>query len=149
MSDVVLRPYRHPEDHAALLDIWREAGLPHDPEGRDSAGDIARQVAGEGAVYLVAEADGGLVGVLLASHDGRKGWLNRAAVRPEWQRRGVISALVGEAERRFQQRGIRVFACLVEDGNEASKAGCRRLGYEPTGVTYFRKKSGASDERPV
>lgn len=139
MSDFHVRPYRHPDDHEALLQLWQASGLHHDPEGRDSRADLGRQVEGDGAVYLVAEAGDGLVGVLLATHDGRKGWLNRAAVHPDWQRRGVGSALVEEAERRWVAQGIRVFACLVEDWNEVSKAGARKMGYEDGPITYFRK----------
>ena len=36
----------------------------------------------------VAEAGGELVGVVLGTHDGRKGWINRLAVAPAYQRRG-------------------------------------------------------------
>ena len=59
---------------------------------------------------------------------------------PDWQRRGVITDLVTEAERRFRDDGIDIVACLVMDDNEASKAGCLKLGYETGPITYFRKK---------
>jgi ribosomal protein S18 acetylase RimI-like enzyme len=95
------------------------------------------------SLFLVAEADGRLVGSLLGTTDGRKGWVNRLAVNPEWQRKGVALALLMEMEKRFDQRGILVLCALIQGDNSSSIAFFRKAGYEedPT-VVYYSKRKG-------
>jgi GNAT superfamily N-acetyltransferase len=92
-------------------------------------------------VYLVAEVDGKLVGTVLGSHDGRKGWINRLAVSPAHRRRGIGGRLVAEVESRFAALGIEIFACLIEGWNEDSLATFQRLGYKPfPDIKYLTKR---------
>lgn len=129
------------DDYDALVALWREAGLPYRPRGRDTREALARQLKEDNAVYLVAEVDGAFVGAVLGSHDGRKGWINRLAVHPDYRRRSVGALLVAEVERHLAARGIAIFACLVEDWNEGSKAFFEKVGYKPfPGISYFTKR---------
>ncbi len=139
-AEIAIREFRE-EDYDALVALWREAGLPHRPVGRDSREALMRQCNQDTAVYLVAEAGGAVVGAVLGSHDGRKGWINRLAVLPDYRRRNVGAVLVAEVERRLAARGIEIFACLVEDSNEESEIFFEKTGYKPfRGVSYFTKR---------
>ncbi len=91
----------------------------------------------------MAEYEGHIVGSALGTHDGRKGWINRVAVAPEHQRHGVAKMLVGEVEKRLEDRGIEIVACLIEDHNTVSKEVFCSLGYSAhEDITYFsRRKS--------
>jgi len=62
------------EDYHALMAIWDESRLPYKPQGRDRRDRIEDEIKRPNAIFLVAEADGRLVGSVLATHDGRKGW---------------------------------------------------------------------------
>ena len=138
--EVSIRELRE-DDYAALVALWREAGLPYRPKGRDGREAIMRQANEDTAVYLVAETGGAFVGAVLASHDGRKGWINRLAVHPDCRKQSVGAMLVDEVERRLAARGIEIFACLVEDWNEGSKAFFEKTGYKLfRGVSYFTKR---------
>lgn len=137
---VVIRDMR-PEDYEALVVLWREAGLPCRAKGRDARAAIARQLQERTAAYLVAEVDGRIVGAVLGTHDGRKGWINRLAVLPEFRRRSLGAKLVAETEKRFGAFGIEIFACLIEDWNDDSRAFFEKLGYEPfREVSYYTKR---------
>ena len=128
-------------DYAALIASWKEAGLPHRPKGRDARTSIARQLRSPTTVFLVAEIRGRLAGTVLGTHDGRKGWINRLAVAPEYRRRGVAAALVAEVERRLHRQGIDIIAALIEDWNMTSMKAFRRLGYRPRrDIMYFVKR---------
>lgn len=171
-----------PGDYEELVALWRRAGLPFRPRGRDSRREILRQLSLPTSVYLKAvvgegarpvpaveaSARGGaertgageagvesngavvgrgvgkrevIVGVILGTHDGRKGWVNRLAVLPEYRRRGVARALVRELERRFRRMGIGVFCALVEDWNRVSLKAFRAMGYElHRDIFYFSKR---------
>ena len=139
-AEVVIRELRR-EDYGALVALWREAGLPYKAKGRDTREAIARQLTERTAVYLVAEVAGAIVGAVLGTHDGRKGWINRLAVLPAYRRRRVGAQLLAEAERRLAALGIELFACLVEEWNDGSKAFFEKSGYKPfREVSYYTKR---------
>jgi|LZCG01.1.fsa_nt_gb ribosomal protein S18 acetylase RimI-like enzyme len=129
------------DDYDALCALWEEAGLPFKPNGRDRRERIAREIEGPCSVFLVAEDEGHLVGAVLGTHDGRKGWINRLAVLPAHRRKGIATALVSEVEKRLSERGIEIFAGQIEDWNETSMLLFERLGYtRHDDIIYFTKR---------
>lgn len=138
--DIIIRELRE-EDYDALVALWLDAGLPYKPRGRDTREAIARQLREPTAAYLVAEVGGEVVGAVLGTHDGRKGWVNRLAVAPEYRRRNIGALLVAEVESRLAALGIDIFACLVEDWNESSEVFFEQVGYKPfRGASYLTKR---------
>jgi len=131
------------KDYDRWMSVWGRSGL-HSirPHGRDSREAFARQFATGTHTMIGLEADGELVGVTLATHDGRKGWINRVAVLPECRCRGCASRLVAEAERVLREQGITVIAALIEEGNDLSLALFSDLGYVelPGGIHYVSKR---------
>jgi len=118
-----------PSDYDRLIEIWRESGLSYRPKGRDTRPRITREMAGPCSVFLGARSEGAIVGVVLGTHDGRKGWINRLAVLPAWRGRGIARKLVREVERRIHAQGIEIVTCLIEEGNESSMRFFEALGY--------------------
>jgi len=84
--------------------------------------------------------DGKLVGVVLATHDGRKGWINRLAVLPDFRRSGAGAKLVEAAERSLYGIGLTVVAALIEHQNEASLGLFKSKGYHVHDVYYVSKR---------
>jgi len=139
-GDAIIRDFR-PEDYDAVVALWEEVGLPFKPRGRDTREALTAQLADATAVYLVAEAAGKIVGAVLGTHDGRKGWINRLAVAPAYQRGGLGARLLAEVERRLAGLGLEIFACLVEEWNADSKTFFERLGYKSfNDITYYTKR---------
>lgn len=137
---LLIRKFRM-EDYDSLMRIWAEARLPHKPQGRDRRDKIEREIKGPNAIFLVAEIEGKLVGSVLATHDGRKGWINRLAVSPTFRRRGIAKKLVREAENRLSEKGIEIAACLIEDWNAGSKKFFEKIGYNRLDeISYFTKR---------
>lgn len=142
MSDSLVVRLLGLEDYDRFMSVWRSAGL-HSlrPKGRDSRAAIARQLATGTHTLLGLELKGELVAVVLATHDGRKGWINRLCVQPLYRRRGYGALLVAEAERVLRDQGMTVIAALIEPGNDASLALFSNLGYvESTGLHYVSKR---------
>lgn len=128
-------------DYDDLIRMWGKAGLPSRPRGRDSREAITRQMEGGTSLFLGAEQDGELVGVVLGTHDGRKGWINRLAVHPAHRRRGIGRALVYAVEARLEAMRIEIIGSLIEDWNEDSMAFFARLGYVAhRDIVYFSKR---------
>jgi ribosomal protein S18 acetylase RimI-like enzyme len=90
--------------------------------------------------FLGALEDTMLVGVVVATSDGRKGWINRLAVDPDFRRAGIADKLISEAENVLHKHGIRMFCALIDDDNKVSKQLFRKCGYkEHRDIVYFRK----------
>lgn len=130
-------------DYPRILALWRAAGLPIKSAGRDSQEAFERQMAGGVQTVIGVETEAGdLVGVALTTHDGRKGWINRLAVHPEWRRNGVAKTLIAAAEETLHNQGIDVIAALIEPENDSSLALFLGAGYkEFQGLHYVSKRS--------
>lgn len=130
------------EHYAEIIDLWQRAGLHIRPRGRDTAEAFARQMA-TGVQTPIGLRDGDrLVAVVIATHDGRKGWINRLAVDPAYRRQGLALRLIRLSEEQFQLLGIEIWAALIEDWNEASLALFRRAGYAlADNITYASRRT--------
>jgi ribosomal protein S18 acetylase RimI-like enzyme len=141
---VAIRVFRI-EDYDAILPLWKESKLPCKPRGRDSRANLQKQLGQTMVRFFVAEREGKVIGTVLASHDGRKGWINRLAVAKEILRRGVAKRLMQEAETWLGQEGIDIIACLVEDDNEPSIRFFLETGYTRyADIIYFSKRKKAT-----
>jgi len=139
---IMIRKFRI-EDCDRVMELWAEGGLPLKPQGRDSREQIARQIEMPNVLFLVAEEGerGRVVGTVLATHDGRKGWINRLAVDAALRKRGLGAFLVREAEGWLESRGMDILACLIEDDNAVSMAVFEKLGYKKhPEIIYFAKR---------
>ena len=129
------------DDYEAMLTLWQRAGL-HSirPEGRDSRSEFEKQFAG-GQIAIGLEEDGQLIGVVLATHDTRKGWINRLAIDPDHRRKGYGEQLVQAAEDALHGAGLHLIAAFIEEGNTASLTLFEKLGYAAhQHITYVSKR---------
>jgi len=141
-DDLKVREFRI-EDYDRVMELWAEGGLPLKPQGRDSRENIARQVKRPNVLFLVAEERDGdrVIGTVMATYDGRKGWINRLAVDAALRKRGIGARLVREAERRLDALGMDILACLIQDDNAVSMAVFEKLGYKKhPEIIYFAKR---------
>lgn len=130
------------EDYDAVVKIWQTAEIDFCSVGRESRQAIEKQIAEFPTLTLVAQDNGDIVGVVLGTHDHRKGWINRLAVSPEYRRRGVAAVLLSRVETEFKALGIEVYAALVKAENDASAAFFERRGYSTMeNVRYFSKRT--------
>jgi len=139
LSAITIREFRI-DDYDAIVTLWIKAGLSYRPRGRDSRRRIESEIIKDTTFFLIAELDGKLVGSILGTHDGRKGWISRLAVDPELRRRNIARRLVTEMEGWFAKLGNDVIACLIEEWNVDSQQVFERLGYEKYDVAYFSKR---------
>ncbi len=129
------------EDYPQVIALWMKTGLPLKPKGRDRREGVKSQAEERNVVFLVAEGNGQLIGTVVGTHDSRKGWINRLAVAPAFQRQGLARKLVEEIERWLDQLGIEIVACLIEEENPHSMKVFEKLGYKRhSDIIYFTKR---------
>ncbi len=135
-----VRPLKVHELHA-MRHVWECAGLPCRPRGRDSMQNLKKQLRENPGCFLGAFKSGQLVGVVVVSDDGRKGWINRLAVIPQARGHGVAKRLISEAERILRGRGRRLHCVLIESYNKDSMRLFEEAGYRrEDDIIYFTKR---------
>ncbi|MFE0424991.1 GNAT family N-acetyltransferase [Streptomyces sp. NPDC058953] len=129
MTDQLIRTRTARADEAGtVLRFWKEAA-----EGTsitdDTEGVTALITRDPEALILAETADGTLVGSVIAGYDGWRCSLYRLAVLPAYRRRGVGSALLAAAERRFTAVGGRRGDAMVLETNEPAHRAWAAAGY--------------------
>ncbi|MEW5797247.1 MAG: GNAT family N-acetyltransferase [Candidatus Zixiibacteriota bacterium] len=129
------------DDYDDMVRVWGVAGLPIRPQGRDGRAMLAVELSRELCASFGAFDGGRLVGLALANYDGRRGWVNRVAVDPDYRGRGLATALIQECEKFLNQIGEVVICCLIEELNSPSMELFAKNGYRcERSLTYWTKR---------
>ncbi len=129
------------EDYGSLVILWEKSGLPYRSRGRDSKDAIQKQMEESPDFFLGAFLEGELVGCVIASFDGRKGWINRVAVLPEHRRKGIGRKLISAAEEVLKKKGARIIGVLIFESNTSSLNLFKELGYTASrDIVYLSKR---------
>ncbi|TYB96611.1 GNAT family N-acetyltransferase [Micromonospora sp. WP24] len=122
---IEIRQFRWP-DYEAVAGLWTSAG--RDVVPRD---ELAAKLQRDPQLFLVAVADQTVVGVVLGTYDGRRGWILRLAVDPTRRRQGIASGLVAELEARFAALDCPRVNLLVLPEDAGALRFWQALGYLP------------------
>lgn len=132
-------------DVSRVIELWQEAGLPTKPGGRDTVENLIRQRGQSPDLFIGAFEGERMIGVIMGSDDGRKGWINRLAVVPDRRRVGVAVMLLEECERALRRRGRQILCALIEDDNDVSKKLFEAHGYRREDLIIYYAKRDAED----
>jgi ribosomal protein S18 acetylase RimI-like enzyme len=103
-------------DAASLTELWASAGLKFRPA--DVPAELQAVLARDPELAVLAEDADGLAAAVLGTFDGRRGWVNRLATRPDQRGHGHASSILAELERRLATQGCRKANLLTEPDNE-------------------------------
>ena len=95
----------------------------------DERANIASFLVHNRGLSFVAEAGGALVGALLGSFDGRRGYLHHLAVAPGFRRDGIGRALVEHSLESLRGLGVRRCHIFVKAENDEGKKFWRKTGW--------------------
>jgi ribosomal protein S18 acetylase RimI-like enzyme len=137
MAQVVVRAYKE-SDEARVIELWTFAGLIR--SWNDPKKDIARKLKVQRELFLVAELEGTIVGVVMAGYEGHRGWVNYLAVDIGQRRRGIGSALMRDAERRLRLLGCPKINLQVRAENAEVQAFYAALGFKDDNVVSLGKR---------
>lgn len=116
--------------YSGLFDAGeRTRVLEHVFSRRSLREDIGRH----SSFFYVADADGGVVGFAELVLEGTCGEVVRVAVLPQWQRRGIATALLRRGFEVLAAEGAESVTAAVEPEDEACRMLFERQGFEGTG----------------
>ena len=124
-----------PGDEAAVVDLWRAAGLGNPPNRPDV--DLAHIVASDAATLFVltdgalldGRASGRIIATIVAAEDGHRGWVYYVAVAGAHQGTGLGARLVRFAETYLASCGVEKVLLLIRNTNIDVQSFYGHLGY--------------------
>ena len=137
MAQVLVRAFKE-SDEARVIELWTFAGLVR--SWNDPKKDIARKLKVQRELFLVAELEGTVVGVVMAGYEGHRGWVSYLAVDIGQRRRGIGSALMRDAERRLRLLGCPKINLQVRAENAEVQAFYAALGFKHDEVLSLGKR---------
>jgi len=119
----------HEDDTEQVVALWHEAGLTR--PWNDPHRDIARKLAVQRELFVVAVDGEAVVGSAMGGYDGHRGWLYYLATAASHRGRGIGADLVAEIERLLLEMGCPKVQLMVRPDNTGARGFYDAQGYEP------------------
>ena len=128
------------EDYDAVYQLWISCtgmGLNNLDDSREGIQTFLDRNPETCFVAVQDEIDG----VILAGHDGRRGFIYHTAVRLEHRHQGIGSTLVSAAIHALEELGITKVALVVYEDNQAGNAFWEKQGFTVRDDLIYRNKT--------
>lgn len=129
------------EDYDRVYALWMSCKNMGFNNLDDSRQGIEKYLKRNPSTCFVAEQDNAIVGVVLAGHDGRRGFIHHMAVAEDCRRQGIATDLLDQALAALKEEGINKAALLVFNRNEAGNAFWERQGFTARDDVTYRNKT--------
>jgi ribosomal protein S18 acetylase RimI-like enzyme len=129
VTELRVREFRYPEDYAAARFLWENAGPGIHLRRSDDPDEIQKKLQRDPDLFLVAEADGKMLGTVVGGFDGRRGMVYHLAVTELYRRQGIGQLLMDELERRLKAKGCIRCYLLVTVENESAMRFYKKRGW--------------------
>ena len=131
-----IRQYK-PGDYKQVLALWQASGLIMSRS--DSRDSLQKQLKRDPELFIIAEENGRITGVVMGRWDGRRGWINRLAVAQKHRHHKLGSKLVEEVEQRLKAKGCEKVNLLIDGGNAGVQDFYKKLGYNNDDLIFMEK----------
>ena len=128
-------------DYDRVYALWlscRGMGLNDTDDSREG---IERYLRRNPDTCFVAEDGDTLAGVIMAGHDGRRGYIYHTAVRPDRRGEGTGRALVEAAVEALKACGITKAALVAFERNEEGNAFWEKMGFTQREDLVYRNRA--------
>lgn len=117
-----IRQFQYPHDYPAVRALWESMEKGVQLGRSDTPSEIQKKLSRDPDLFLVAEADGKIVGTVIGGYDGRRGLLYHLAVHKDFRRNGLGSRLLAEVEARLRAKGcLKCYLMVTPDNPEAER----------------------------
>lgn len=128
-------------DYEEIYDVWINTPGMGLNSTDDSKEGIEKYLKRNPTTSFVAECDGKVVGVIMAGHDGRRGYLHHTAVLSVYRNQGIAKTLVEAAMKALEKEGIHKVALVAFKKNEIGNGFWEHLGFVEREDIVYRNKN--------
>lgn len=140
MTEVRIREFHYPEDYPAARLLWENSGPGIQLRRSDDPVEIQKKLQRDPDLFLVAEADGKMLGSVVGGFDGRRGMVYHLAVTEFYRKQGIGECLMDELERRLKAKGcIRCYLLVTVENESAMRFYEKRGWAHMKNVTTYGK----------
>jgi RimJ/RimL family protein N-acetyltransferase len=126
------------DDLPEMMALWRAAALQISPT--DSAHGLRRHLALSGNLaWVLCNSQGTIIGTLLGSDDGRRGWINHLAIHPDAQGHGHGHRLITAVTTRLKAQGCEKVNLLVRQANQQVVPFYEKIGFAVDANIFMSK----------
>ncbi len=129
MIELRIREFHYPEDYPAARLLWENAGSGIQLRRSDDPDEVQKKLQRDPDLFLVAEADGKMLGSVVGGFDGRRGRVYHLAVAELYRKQGIGELLMDELERRLKAKGCIRCYLLVTVENESAMRFYEKRGW--------------------
>lgn len=129
------------EDYDAVYHLWINTPGMGLNTIDDSKEGIERYLRRNPSSSFVAEDDGQIIGVIIAGHDGRRGYIYHTSVMLEYRHQGIARQLVENAIEALDKEGIYKVTLVVFERNELGNQFWEKIGFIERDDLIYRNKN--------
>jgi ribosomal protein S18 acetylase RimI-like enzyme len=128
-------------DYDAVFKLWKETSGMGLRNLDDTSAGIQKFIERNPRSCFVAENEGGIQGVIMCGHDGRRGFIYHTTINAAQRRQGLGAALLHAAETALIAEGINKVALVAFQSNEQGNCFWEKQGYTTRDDLVYRNKS--------
>ena len=106
-----IREFSFEKDYDAVLRFWENIETGMNVGRSDAPEEIKKKLQRDPDLFLVAEHNNQIIGTVIGSFDGRRGFIYHLAIHKNFRRQKIASQLLDEVEKRLQAKGC--VKCLL------------------------------------
>ena len=116
-------------DFNNLYAFWQKAGLQLYPEVAEEKRFYDMLDLNPDLCFCLVDENNEIMATILGGFDGRTATINRLAVHPQHQKKGLGSILIAELEKKLKVRGIKKIALMIHTKNTEVVPFYEKLGF--------------------
>lgn len=117
-------------DYPDVYELWASSAGMGLNDLDDSKEGIDKFLKRNPTTCFVATEGNKVVGVIIAGHDGRRGYIYHTAVAKQYKRQGIGRKLAESALKALSEEGITKVGLFVFNRNEGAKRFWKKMGFE-------------------
>ena len=136
-SEIKIREFCFPSDYDSVYRLWESIEKGVHVGRSDTLAEIGKKITRDPDLFLIAEADGAIIGSVIGGFDGRRGLIYHLAVAASFRGLGIGSRLMDEVEARLRAKGCLKCYLLVTTDNPEAEGYYRQRGWQPMDTIHL------------
>lgn len=111
-----------------VIDLWENI-FSYDAAYNAPGVVIDKKLDNKDGLFFVAKENHRIIGTIMAGYDGHRGWIYSLAVHPDYQKKGIGSALLSFTQKKLESLGCLKINLQITEGNDAVQKFYSANGY--------------------